>query len=397
MGKKVTKPLGKLSPWVWSVELVRGCNLSCWHCTARIFPEDGRPRFMSKKTWVAMCKVLARETPRTRLELAQGGEPTLHPRLIEFLRIARELTPTTQIQIYTNGLTLMSGKYKFADLFGAGASTVYVDMYAPQEKFVALARESGAEWYLYNNPRVGSPGHRMANTYYGDPTMRLVVLQNNPHDRIRWRKMGRLSTWLNHVDWGVAMPYGLVPVREPYHRKCTLPQRYVSTSYTGGYLFCCIDFWCESDGMLGNVNDGPEGFKKFWFGRLMQTIRRQLRVGDRGNIPFCSRCNCAFAKCDWVNMWPEESLHTWWDGVAMRPMPPARLDGEVFDAAWEVTRALKIPTPKEEAEAIGNSKHLLIRSTAAMDRDRRGTRSVAEKKICVKRVMKGNKVGFDLA
>jgi organic radical activating enzyme len=364
------KPLGKFSPWVWSVEFVRGCNLKCWHCTARIFPEDGQPRFMSLETWEAMCRVMETITPSGRLELAQGGEPTLHPHLIKCLRIARRLTPSTQVQVTTNGVTILAGKVTYKQLFDAGANSVYVDMYGPVEKHLELARASGVAWYKYDKPKTeaSSPEHRMANTFYGDPSMKLIILQDHPEYRLRWRKMGRLSTFLNHIDWNVAMPYGLVPVREPYARKCTLPMRYSSVSWEGDYLFCCSDFWCESGGQLGNVKDGPAGFTKYWCGRLMQSIRRRLIVGDRAGIPYCSRCNCAFSKCDWVKMWPHEFYRSWWDGKAWQPMPPQERDDEVFADGWKIARRLAIPTQEQEDECLAASGKRIIKSTAATKR-----------------------------
>jgi hypothetical protein len=90
---KNKRPLGKLSPWVWSIEFVRGCNLKCWHCTAKLM----KKKFMTLETWEAMCKVMASMTPYRRLELAQAGEPTLHPHLLECLRIAKRITPNAAV------------------------------------------------------------------------------------------------------------------------------------------------------------------------------------------------------------------------------------------------------------------------------------------------------------
>lgn len=361
------KPLGKHSPWVWSVEFVRGCNLRCWHCTARIINGDGKLKFMSVETWEAACHVMAKMTPGIRLELAQSGEPTLHPRLLDCLEMVKRISPTTQVQVTTNGMTLLKGKLTLKQMFDAGANSVYIDMYGSVEKFVEMARASGAEWYRYYHPRTeaSSPDHRMANTYYGDPKMRLVILQDTPEYRLRWRKEGRLSTFLNHVDWRAAMPYGLIPVRESLVRGCTLPMRYVSTSYEGDYLFCCIDFWCESAGLMGNVKDGPEGFTRFWFGRLMQSIRRRLVVKDRVGIPYCSRCNCAFSKCDWVRMWPENSYDNYWDGERWVAMPPREFDNEVFADGWAKAREVIIPSQEEEDICLSSSKKRIIKSTAA--------------------------------
>ena len=368
--KKRQKPMGKRTPWVWSIEFTRGCNLACWHCTARIFPEDGNPRFMSVETFTEMCKVMNAITPHTRLELAQGGEPTLNPNLYECLGLVRRLTPTTQVQVTTNGLTLLAGKVTYRDLFAAGAHSVYVDMYGQKEKHIEMAKASGAEWYKYNEPRVGTENHKMANTYYGDPDMKLVILQDSPEYRLRWRNEGRLSTFLNHMDWNVSMPYGLIPVREPYARKCTMPMRYVSISHEGDYLFCCIDFWCETAGQMGNVRDGVEGFTEYWFGLLMQSIRRRLSLGERASVPYCSRCNCAFSKCDWIGIWPPHSFDWWWKDNEWSEMPP--LDGKeetaVFDEGWQWASKTgeALPSIEHEIKVLNESDKRIIKSTAAI-------------------------------
>ena len=365
---KKVKPLGKLTPWVWSIEFVRGCNLKCWHCTAPIMVEHDKPQFMTLETWENMCKVMAEITPYTRLELAQGGEPTLHPQLLECLRMAKRITPTTQIQVTTNGVNILAGRISFKELFEAGASSVYVDMYGSVDKFIALAQEAGegVEWYKYDKPRqiASSPKHRMANTYYGDPNMKLIILQDHPEERLKWRKMGRLSTWLNHLDWNVTIPYGLVPVREPYHRKCTLPMRYSSLSVDGDYIFCCIDFWCETAGLLGNVSQGVEGFKNYWFGRLVQSIRRHLRTGDRDKIPYCSRCNCAFSKCDWVKLWPDEAYESYLKDGKWKKLPSIVKDKEVFTNGWEWHKKIQddLPSIEEEQAMLKASKKRMIHS-----------------------------------
>jgi len=363
--KKKNKPLGKLTPWVWSVEFVRGCNLNCFHCTANLKLNGSKPRFMSFKTWQSLCKVMNEITPHRRLELAQGGEPTLHPDLLAYLKIAKEITPTTQIQVTTNGVNILKGKITFNEILEAGAHSIYVDMYGAEEKYIALAKKAKAEWYMYNQPKISSnENHKMANTYYNDPDMKLIILQNNPEIRLGWRKQGRLSTFLNHTKWEDCMPYGLIPVREPYQRKCTLPMRYSSTDVYGNYLFCCIDFWCESAELLGNVSQGAEGFKEFWFSRLMQTIRRQLRAGDRKNIPYCSRCNCAFSKCDWVRMWPDEAYESCYKDKRWLNLPSVNKDIEVFSDGWgwhkETTNEL--PSIKEEKKVLSETKKRLIYS-----------------------------------
>jgi len=369
--KNAKKPLGRFGPWQWAVEFVRGCNLNCWHCPSRIFPADGVNCFMSKSVWEAIFRIVAENTPYCRFEIGQCGEPTLHPHMFEFVSMAREISPTTQITTYTNGISLMKGDITYREMFDAGFHSIYVDMYAPVEKHIALAEASGIEWFMYNNHKIGSEGHeRKANTYYNDPDMKLIILQDRPENRIKWRNVGRLSTFLNHIDWKASIPYGLVPVRESYERRCTIPQRFVTVSYEGDYTFCCIDFLCEACGLMGNVSEGSEGFKRYWFGRLMQSIRRRLFNKDRAGIPYCSRCNCAFSKCD-MKIWPEETFDQWWDGKEWRDMSSLEMDEEVFADGWEKAAIAneQLPSEEWELECLKNSKRRII-----------NTRSVVEKK-----------------
>ena len=381
---KKVKPLGKLSPWVWSVEFVRGCNLKCWHCTAPLIVEHDKPQFMTLETWESMCKVMAEITPYCRLELAQGGEPTLHPHLLECLKIAKKITPTTQIQVTTNGMTLLSNKITFKELFDAGANSVYVDMYSTIDKFIPLINEAGenVEWYKYDKPKeiASNINHRMANTYYGDPNMKLIILQDHPEERWRWRKQGRLSTFLNHLNWDITIPYGLVPVRESYQRKCTLPMRYSSLTVDGDYIFCCIDFWGETAGLLGNVSQGAEGFKNYWFGRLVQSIRRHLRTGDRRYIPYCSRCNCAFSKCDLVNMWSEEAYQTYLKDGKREDLPLIEKDYEIFSNGWGWHEKMQnaLPSLEDEQFILDNSKKIILHSdkTVRVEKDEEITKQL---------------------
>lgn len=267
---------------------------------------------MSEDIWVNLWKIIRAVTPRCRVEMANAGEPTLHPDMLNYLRIARRLSPDSQIQITTNGTMLSSGKMAHAQLSRAGANIVYVDMYAPKEKHIKLAEESGIPFYEYYSKPANAPG---AWTYHG-PETRLIVLMEQPAN---WpdkrKKLGRLGTMLNHLDWEAAKPFGLTPVEAPLRRRCSQPFKYVSVHCDGSYELCCQDFFGETAGKLGNVSEGVEGFKKFWFGEMMQRTRRGLHLApELGRpAPYCSRCGITFSKCDF-KMWPDGALEHYYDG-----------------------------------------------------------------------------------
>jgi hypothetical protein len=302
-------PLGRQSPWSWAIEPVRGCNLRCGHCATRLF--TGEPEFMTKKTWFALWNTIAVVSPVTRVEMANAGEPTLHPFLPEFIRMARKISPLSQIQITTNGTMLAKGELTHQELFDAGTNIIYVDMYAPKELHVKLAKESGVPFYEYYNKPEKAPG---AWTYTG-PDLKLIVLMDHPGNWPKKRRnLNRLGTFYNHLDWKAAEEFGLKPVTNPLWRGCTQPFRYVSVHCNGSYELCCQDFMGETAGMMGNVLDGEKGFLQFWFGRKMQDARRKLRKQCRAGIPECAKCSITFSRCD-MKMWEDDQLTHWWDGA----------------------------------------------------------------------------------
>lgn len=314
---KPIRPLGPTSPHVWSLEPTHGCNLRCGHCNCRLDPLPKTFHFVDDETWDAAWRIIAKLAPTRRSDLCVGGEPTLHPELPALLRHARRTSPLTQIQITTNGTKLRDGTWTYRQLLDAGANVIYTDMYGPHEEFVEMAEASGYPWFEYYRKPDGawSPW-----TYHG-PDLKLIVLQEQPEHWPASRfRAGLLGTWYNHLDWRAAERFGLRPVTEPLTRRCNQPFLYVTIDSRGRYLLCCQDNTGESAvEEFGNVRDGIAGFKRFWYGAKMQTIRRRLREKDRAGTTYCSRCCVTFSRCDFRH-WKDEQVNIFWDGTAWLPL-----------------------------------------------------------------------------
>jgi hypothetical protein len=310
------KPLGSMSPWVWILEPTHGCNLRCGHCNCRLDPLPKKYHFMTKNTWKATWNIIADVSPTTRCDICVGGEPTLNENIVDFIGIARAISPLTQMQITTNGTQLIAGKVKYKDLFQAGLNVAYVDMYAPRGEHIRLARESGFPFYEYYNAPSGAPSPW---TYWG-PELKIIVLQQQPENWPQSRlRAGLLGTWFNHLDWEAAKRFGLSPVTQAPKRRCNQPFIEVTVDSRGRYLVCCQDNTGESAGQFGGVHEGVAGFRKFWFGEKMQTIRRRLREKDRAGIDYCSRCGITFSRCDFKH-WRDEDISYFWNGEVWGPM-----------------------------------------------------------------------------
>lgn len=305
------RPLGKFHPWAWWLELVLGCNLTCWHCPTRLLPR-GEFKFMQKEQWINLLEITRELTPYNRYAIANAGEPTLHPELLDFLSLAREKSPHTEIQLITNGTTLTDETYKYKDFFDAGAHSVYVDMYAPKELHIELAKRSGFMFYELDATPKGAP---KVWAYHNDPALKFIVLVKNPNNWSKKRtSAGRLHTCINQLDWSVAEKHGLHPVTEAPERRCDLPSKFVSLHYDGKYCFCCNDFLTANKEPLGDVSSGPEGFLKFWLGEYMQATRKQLHNKDRKSHEFCSKCSFTSIRCD-IDWWNPNILDYYWEGT----------------------------------------------------------------------------------
>ena len=306
---KKIKPLGSTSPYIWVIEPCHGCNLSCGHCSCAL-DKKGVYHFMEEKTWVKTWEIIAELTPTCRIDLCLGGEPTLNKNLPEFLTIAREISPFSQIQITTNGTMLINKKFTYKQLLDAGANIIYTDMYGPKEKFKKMAKDSGFPWYEYYNKPKGAPSPW---TYFG-PDFKIIVLQEQPENWPKSRiRAGLLGTWYNNLDWEKAKRFNLYPVVNPPARRCNQPFQYVPVDSRGNYLLCCQDNTGETSGMFSSVYEGVEGFKKYWYSEYMQTVRRRLRQKDRVSTSQCSRCNITFSRCDFLH-WTDKEVSKWWDG-----------------------------------------------------------------------------------
>ena len=308
---KKVKPLGNTSPWVWVIEPSFGCNLKCGHCCAELIAKEDE-QLMTYDTWCSIFRVINSVSPTVRVDICGiVGEPTLHPQLTEWLPIARALAPLAQIQITTNGTMLRSGSVNYKELLDAGANIIYTDQYGPHKEYERLADASGYPHYQYYEAPEGawSPWK-----YYG-PHIKMIVLMEPP---ITWPesrfKAGLLGNWYGNLNWNKSKRFGMFPLKKPLTRRCNQPYLYVNVAASGDYLLCCQDGLHITAGKFGNISDGVDGFRKFWYGEKLQIIRRRLRNKDRAGTEYaCAKCNITFSRCDFKH-WEVEQLNTWWDG-----------------------------------------------------------------------------------
>lgn len=335
------RPLGKLNPWAWWIEITRGCNLSCDFCPTRLFPK-GEIQFMKKDIWISLLKVIQELTPYSRLEFGNAGEPTLHPDFLEYLSLARKICPDIQILTYTNGTLLINKKLTYKQLFDAGLNMIFLDMYAPFAEHKKLAEESGYYWYHQDRKPKDAPS---IFTYQKNPDAHIIMLANNPYNWSK-RKLGRgyLQTFLNDLDWKSAERFGLSPIIKAPNRRCDLPCKFVNVNYDGTYVFCCFDYMRHTVNEFGNIKNGLMDFFNFWLGQYMQDARKRLYYKNRNSHEYCSKCSFTSIRCD-IPHWKPDRLNEYWDNAKWNKIKyePEHKDKERVE--------LKKPTPRPKTQS----------------------------------------------
>lgn len=84
------------------IHIVDHCNLNCAGCNH--FSPLAEPWFISVEEFKNSITLLKQNIPTVKELLLLGGEPTLHPQLLDLCKIAREILPKERIRILSNGV-----------------------------------------------------------------------------------------------------------------------------------------------------------------------------------------------------------------------------------------------------------------------------------------------------
>ena len=110
--------------WRPSIEfnLTEHCNLSCTHCdqASSILPT----KFANLSSFRRDLEVLSTALETAELKLG-GGEALLHPQLLDFLKVAREVQIARRVVLLTNGVLLHKAPEALWDLIDGMWISVY--------------------------------------------------------------------------------------------------------------------------------------------------------------------------------------------------------------------------------------------------------------------------------
>ena len=222
-------------PYVLKLEMTRGCNLSCDFCP--ISTEEPQRNFASLDLIREVVEQYRTFKPKTRIELAQRGEPTLNPNILTAVSVMRKELPEAKIVLFTNGVKFFKEPELIDRLLSAGVNQLCIDCYNnTYERFKAIAQAhtdalvidfKDTHVYRYDNP-------------WGLREVVLVDDVANQSIQVRgWHNFAGAATEVLKKN------YGHSPTL-PLDRGCARPFREFTIFYDGTVPFCCHD-WNAKD------------------------------------------------------------------------------------------------------------------------------------------------------
>lgn len=282
---------------VW-IEPTNVCNLDCVMCPSGRIPASQRGFVDVELVRRVMCEL---EPVRPTVYLHVGGEPLLHPRIDELVRIVREHGGSANL--YTNATTLdreMADRLLDAGLDWIGFSFDGYD--APTYESIRRDRggnegQPGArfERVLGNIrgflERKRERGLRAPFTHLSLVRLPEILSLAAPGARdVLMRDLKALGLQrFDEVDahnWAGTLPVTL-PERGRRFAVCPSPWTSLVVLWDGAVVPCCLDM------MRGHVvgDATKQSLREIMTGSAMTELRAKLGAGKHGEIPICSRCD----------------------------------------------------------------------------------------------------------
>jgi len=282
-----SKPIPR--PWSMQMELTWGCDRRCWFCGIIPVVPVGHYHFMELGLVEQAVEELQVWLPKFRMEFGTGGEPTLNPQFFPIVSTLRRI-PRIQIMTQSNGENWSGQALDWvANYFKAGGNILVINCYKAglKEFYMDALRgqpERVVDFYY------GNPDH-LSMYHYINPKTRLIFVCDDLGKMTETKQTGKHpQRWINNQ--GGSTPeaayrkIGMEYLREPLHRKCTMPFRQLVLNWDGRVPLCCYDW--EDRLITGTFP--AQSLQSIWEGRPLQLARQLLYRGDRQLAP-CSTCD----------------------------------------------------------------------------------------------------------
>jgi MoaA/NifB/PqqE/SkfB family radical SAM enzyme len=288
------KPWHKQFPPMLVVSITNVCNLRCVHCYYSKFIKlpDYHPNMLPWNIWEKIC-MESSHWPGVVLNFGTDGEPLLHPRFLDMLRLARKYS-ISPINITTNGI-LMNNKFKEAVIKESLVDIMNISIDACTPETYKKIRGGNFNKLIRNVKNL--IGHRDRT---GSPLKIQVNFIDQPDSRPeledfkkQWEKlvdnvMIRIYYDATSVtgETGANISGKQVEFEQVERWPCQQLWRRFNISDDGTVRFCVDDWFNKTK--LGDLK--TQSIAEIWTGEKYNRLRHLHIKGQYDKILYCSKC-----------------------------------------------------------------------------------------------------------
>ena len=272
-------------PLIVAVELTNVCNLRCAKCP---LSHTKRPKgFIEESLFEKILRDIESAGAPTEIALSGAGEPTLHPKVVDFVKAARGIRNIGVIGFATNGVALTPDLSE--RLLDAGLTRLKASL--DTDDAAKYLRLNGADAY----EQVAANFRRFCEINKSTGSRCDVTLKVTLYDRDLTLARRLTEQWSPHVNRVRVTPLhnwaGTRGARNPTveGHLCPMPWQLVQVLWDGQITLCCMD------NMEGRVNMGDArkvNLSSYWQRDPgLKRVRRQHMKGDLSALPVCASCD----------------------------------------------------------------------------------------------------------
>jgi len=273
-------------PAMVNLEPTNRCNLSCGFCPrARSGRKDG---LMPGKLYEKIINELA-EMRLAVLWLNKDGEPLLHPRLAEMVKLAKSRETARRVEIYSNGWLLDEPVIR--DLIESGLDSLVVSLDATSPKqYAGLKGKDGlagveekVRRFMYLKRKTGRVRPLVSVKtvdWSEDETDRFVKRWKGVVDNVLIQKLH---------DWEGSLRISNIKDQKSKIKRypCNLPWLAPAVNWDGKVVPCCVNYR-ENELVMGDLR--RESLTMLWRGDKLKKLRQAHLRLDFSGFPTCRGC-----------------------------------------------------------------------------------------------------------
>ena len=237
------------------IDLVNRCNMNCSFCAQSRDVYREPYTYMSDYLFEKIMKELGEMNYSHSLYLSCNFEPLNDPKIVQRIKLAKELVPNCYLLFFTNGLRL--NPQNFHELMKY-MSMMFIDNYTDGKKLI--------------------------------PSLKKLIPEMTPDERKRTVIYMRMQDEQLDTIAGEVVHTGKAPARKKFQTLdigCTYPLSELQIYSNGNVHLCSKDV--KQHYPMGNL--GLNTIKEVWYGKKFMEARKELLSNWRNGLEICKTCD----------------------------------------------------------------------------------------------------------